>query len=171
MARFFIVLALCVSLSAQGAAAQAAQSVNPVVQWNKTLLVIVRTPGAQPATIHPTRSFALMHAAIYDAVDSIDRTHRPYLVQLTHVSRHASQDAAAAAAAHQILIELYPAFQEALDEELQRSLAPIPEGRAKVEGIRIGQAVAERTLALRSNDGSDAAPIPYVFGNEPGDYQ
>ena len=147
------------------------QTANPVVQWNRALLVIVRTAGAQPANVHPTHSFALMHAAVYDAVNSIERSHRPYLVQLTHVSRHASQDAAAAAAAHQILVELYPAFQEALDEELQRSLAPIPDGRAKVEGIRIGQTVAERTLALRSDDGSDAAPIPYVFGNEPGDYQ
>ena len=66
-----------------------AQSINPVVQWNRTLLAIVRTPGAQPATVHPTRSFAIMHAAIYDAVNTIDRTHRPYLVQLTGVSRHA----------------------------------------------------------------------------------
>ena len=39
-------------------------AVNQVLQWNKVLLVIVRTPGAQPATIHPTRSFAIMHAAI-----------------------------------------------------------------------------------------------------------
>ncbi|MGC1300323.1 MAG: hypothetical protein WA869_35290, partial [Alloacidobacterium sp.] len=68
----------------------ATQSVNPVLQWNRALLVIVRTPGAQPATIHPTRSFAIMHAANYDAVNTIDGTHRPYLVQLTGVSRHAS---------------------------------------------------------------------------------
>src|SRR6201998_2939865 len=74
----------------------ATQSVNPVLQWNRALLVIVRTPGAQPATIHPTRSFAIMHAAIYDAVNTIDGTHRPYLVQLPGVSRHASLDAAAA---------------------------------------------------------------------------
>src|SRR4029077_4498174 len=66
------------------------QSVNSVVQWNRTLLVIVRTPGAHPATIHPTRSFAIMHAAIYNAVKNIDRTHKPYLVQLSGISRHAS---------------------------------------------------------------------------------
>src|SRR5215831_9325865 len=42
---------------------------NPIVAWNRTLLTIVRTKGAQPATVHPTRSFAIMHAAIYDAVD------------------------------------------------------------------------------------------------------
>src|SRR4029077_1208658 len=61
----------------QGAIDSSVEQVNPVVQWNRTLLVIVRTPGAQPATVHPTRSFAIMHAAIYDAVNAIDRTHRP----------------------------------------------------------------------------------------------
>src|SRR5215471_3092418 len=50
-----------------------------VVEWNRTLLRIVRTPGAQPATVHATRSFAILHAAVYDAVNSIDRTHKPYL--------------------------------------------------------------------------------------------
>src|SRR6201993_522106 len=79
----------------------ATQSVNPVLQWNRALLVIVRTPGAQPATIHPTRSFAIMHAAIYDAVNTIDRTHRTYLVRLSEVPRDSSQEAAAAAAAHE----------------------------------------------------------------------
>src|SRR5437899_2843524 len=73
------------------------QSVNPVVQWNRTLLLIVRTPRAQPATVHPTRSFAIMHAAIYDAVNAIERRHRPYLVHLRDIPRDASQDAAAAA--------------------------------------------------------------------------
>jgi hypothetical protein len=147
--------------------------VNPVVQWNRTLLGIVRTPGAQPATIHPTRSFAIMHAAIYDAVNAIDKTHRPYLVRLSGVSRDASQEAAAAAAAHQVLVALYPApaFKTALDAQLQQSLAQIPDGSDKAEGIRIGQTVADRILALRSNDGSNAHPIHYVFGTAPGDYQ
>src|SRR5579864_139204 len=97
------------------AMADATKPVSQVVQWNRTLLVIVRTPGAQPATIHPTRSFAIMHAAIYDAVNAIDRTHRPYLVHPTKVSPDASQEAAAAAAAHEILLKLYPNFQGMLD--------------------------------------------------------
>src|SRR5713101_3239189 len=75
--------------------AETTKPVSQVVQWNRTLLVIVRTPGAQPATIHPTRSFAIMHAAIYDAVNAIEGTHQPYLIQLTGVSPIASQDAAA----------------------------------------------------------------------------
>src|ERR1700747_1326743 len=85
--------------------------VNPVLEWNRTLLVIVRTPGAQPATVHPTRSFAIMHAAIYDAVNAIDRNHKPYFLHLTSVSQFASQEAAAAAAAHEVLVALYPAFR------------------------------------------------------------
>ena len=48
-----------------------------VVAWNQELLHIVQTPGDQPATVHPTRSFAIMHAAIYDAVVSITRQDPP----------------------------------------------------------------------------------------------
>ena len=148
-----------------------AQQVNPVVQWNRALLVIVRTPGAQSPTVHPTRSFAIMHAAIYDAVNAIDRKHRPYLVRLSSVPRDASQEAAAAAAAHEVLVALYPAFKTTLDAQLQQSLAQIPDGNGKAEGVLIGQDVADRILAARSNDGSNAPPIPYVFGTAPGDYQ
>jgi PAP2 superfamily len=147
------------------------KSVNQVVQWNKTLLVIVRTPGAQPATIHPTRSFAIMHAAIYDAVNAIDRTHKPYSVRLKTVSRYASQDAAAASAAHEVLAVLYPSFKTSLDDQLQQSLASIHDDGDKAEGITIGKTVADQILALRSNDGSNASPVPFAFGSAPGDYQ
>jgi hypothetical protein len=146
-------------------------SVDEVTQWNKTLLTIVRTPGAQPATVHPTRSFAIMHAAIYDAVNAIDATHKPYLVRIEHVSPRASQEAAVASAAHEILIALYPQFQTTLDQQLAQSLAQIPDGADKTTGTDIGRAVALATLALRNDDGSAATPIPFVFGNAPGDYQ
>jgi hypothetical protein len=64
------------ALTAQlsGAPAFTAPSIDPVIQWNRNLLAIVRTPGAQPATIHPTRSFAILHAAIHDAVNATDQT-------------------------------------------------------------------------------------------------
>jgi membrane-associated phospholipid phosphatase len=191
MSKFLTVFAaLCLALSASagdsyGASRNARPTVvdspaapanppapaNPVVQWNRTLLGIVRTPKAQPATIHPTRSFAILHAAIYDAVNAIDRTHKPYLVHLDEVSRFASQEAAADAAAHDVLVALYPKFQATLDTQLQQLLAQISDGADKAEGIRIGQTVADRILALRSNDGSANPPIPYVFGTAPGDYQ
>jgi hypothetical protein len=115
-------LLLCACFTAQASNStsdSAGQTPNPVVQWNQTLLVIVRTPGAQPATIHPTRSFAMMHAAIYGAVNSIDRTHSPYLVQIAHISRGASEDVAADTAAHDVLVALYPAFQATLDAQLR----------------------------------------------------
>src|SRR5712671_7777320 len=111
-------LNICPSNRAESAAAQE----NPVIQWNKTLLTIVRTPGAQPATVHPTRSFAILHAAIYDAVNAIDATHEPYLVRIEHVSPRASQEAAAAAAAHEVLLTLYPTFQTTLDAQFEQSL-------------------------------------------------
>jgi hypothetical protein len=149
----------------------ATKAVNQVVSWNATVLAIVRTPGAQPATLHPTRSFAIMHAAIYDAVIAIDKTHKPYLVRLRGVSRSASQDAAAASAAHDVLVALYPTFQTTLDAQLKLSLALIPDGPDKTEGITIGETVADQILAARSNDGSNASPIKFVFGNAPGDYQ
>src|SRR5258705_5612983 len=185
MAGIFIALALCASLSPQAAGAagtvsnynhdqasrSSAQAVNPVVQWNRNLLLIVRTPGVQPATVHPTRSFAIMHAAIYDAVNSIDRTHRPYLVHLSDAPRDASPEAAAAAAAHRVLVALYPTLKSTLDTELLQSLAQIPDGERKTGGILVGETVADRILALRDNDGSNAQPVPYVFGNAPGDYQ
>src|ERR1700745_1437784 len=135
------------------------QPVNPVIQWNRNLLAIVRTPGAQSPTVHPTRSFAIMHAAIYDAVNAIDRKHRPYLVRLSSVPRDASQEAADAAAGHEVLVVLYSSFKTTLDTQLQQSLVQIPDGNGKAEGVLIGQDVADRILAARSNDGSNAAPI------------
>ncbi|MBV8805662.1 MAG: vanadium-dependent haloperoxidase [Sinobacteraceae bacterium] len=147
------------------------ESSNEVVQWNKTLLTIVRTPGAQPATVHPTRDFALLHAAIYDAVNAIDARHEPYLIRVEHVPGHASQEAAAASAAHETLSELFPAFQPLLDQQLTESLGKIPDGPDKTAGVDIGRAVGEAIVTLRSDDGSASAPVPYVFGTAPGAYQ
>jgi hypothetical protein len=175
MLRFWTSLALiCATALPYSASSYADSAVGPaneVIQWNKTLLTIVRTPGAQPATVHPTRSFAIMHAAIYDAVTAIDATHKPYLVRIGHVSPHASQEAAVAAAAHETLNSLYPAFQTTFDQQYDQSLAQIPDGAGKTTGIDVGRAVALAILALRTDDGSAATPIPFVFGNAPGDYQ
>src|SRR6202047_1340723 len=174
MLRFWTLLALmCPTPFICGAsyADSAAGSADEVVQWNKTLLTIVRTAGAQPATVHPTRSFAVLHAAIYDAVNAIDATHEPFLVRIEHVSPRASQQAAAAAAAHEVLLALYPTFQTTLDAQFEESLARIPDGTDKTIGTDVGKAVAQATLIMRSDDGSAATPAPYVFGTAPGDYQ
>src|SRR5260370_19859658 len=119
-----------------------AQPVNAVIEWNRTLLAIVRTPGAQPATIHSTRNFAILHAAIFDAVNNIEPTFSPYLVRLPDVPRSASRIAAADASAHEVLVSLYPAFQTSLDTELQQDLAQLPDNESKAQGVEVSQAVA-----------------------------
>jgi hypothetical protein len=151
--------------------AAAAESVNPVIEWNRSLLVIVRTPGAQPATIHSTRSFAILHAAVFDAVNAIDRTYIPYAVKLPHVPRTASIQAAADEAAHDVLASLYPIFASTLDSELQQDLDAIPDSQNKTEGIAVGEAVATAILALRGDDGSAATLPPFTPTNQPGSYQ
>jgi hypothetical protein len=163
---------LCVVLFASTGRADdgSARSVDVVVEWNRTLLSIIRTPGAQSPAVHPTRSFAIMHLAIYDAVNSIVRTHRPYVALVLPASRGASPHNAAAAAAHKVLVVLYPTFKPALDAELERSLAHAS-NRREAEGLRIGEAAADHILARRTADGSDAQPFPYTFGIAPGDYQ
>ena len=147
------------------------QPVNPAIEWNKTLLVIVRTPGAQSPTIHSTRNFAILHAAIFDAVNNIDRDFQPYAVRHPHVSRKASTQAAADQAAHDVLLSLYPAFAATLDSQLQQDLEQIPYGRDKTDGIEEGIDVAAAILALRSNDGSAVVLSPFVPKTQPGSYQ
>src|SRR6266436_3526102 len=148
-----------------------AQPVNAVIEWNRTLLAIVRTPGAQSATIHSTRNFAILHAAIYDAVNIIEPRFSPYLVRLPDVPRSASKIAAADKAAHDVLVFLCPAFQASLDTELQQDLALLPDNERKAQGIAVGRAVASQLLAARSADGASVIPPPYVPGTQPGDYQ
>ena len=148
-----------------------AQPVNAVIEWNRTLLAIVRTPGAQPATIHSTRNFAILHAAIYDAVNNIEPKFSPYLVSLPNVPRSASEIAAADAAAHDVLVSLYPAFQASLDRELQQDLMQLPDNERKAQGVAVGQAIAAKLLAARSTDGANVTPPPYGPGTQPGDYQ
>ena len=76
-----------------------------------------------------------------------------------------------AAAAHAVLVQLYPAVQAMLDAQLQQALAQIPDGADKAQGISLGQMVADRLLTSRTNDGANAKPITYVYGTAPGDYQ
>ena len=166
-----VVVAGCLGGALAQDSLEAAATVTPVVKWNRTLLVIVRTKGAQPATVHPTRSFAIMHAAMYDAVNAIDRSHEPYLVELERVPAAASQDAAASVAAHDVLSALYPALQTTLDSQLSEELAALPADLHRTQGEAVGHAVAAAVLDLRRDDGSAAQPIPFVFINAPGRYQ
>ena len=91
-----------------------------IVDWNQELATIVKTPGAQPATVHPTRSYAILHAAVYDAVVSITHADTPYLFQVT-ANRDARPDAAANQAAHDTLVGLYPSMRTTLDRRTQEA--------------------------------------------------
>jgi membrane-associated phospholipid phosphatase len=146
------------------------RSAEIVVAWNQELLHIVQTPGAQPATVHPTRSFAILHAAIYDSVVSITKDDPAYLLSV-RAPRSARIDAAAAQAGHDSLSALYPKFQSELDNLLATQLAAIPDGKQKQEGIAVGSEVATRLIAARATDGSTAQPPTFVAGTQPGDYR
>src|SRR2546428_980373 len=162
--------ALATGTSSNAAANGSSGSGAIVIAWNKELLKIVKTPGAQPATVHPTRSYAILHAAIYDAVVSITRDAPAYVFSV-NAPLSARADAAAATAGHDTLTALYPKWKAALDQQLTGELATIPDGAGKQQGIQVGQAVAARLIAIRANDGSDTTPPPFVPGNQPGNYQ
>jgi membrane-associated phospholipid phosphatase len=140
------------------------------VDWNKELLTIEQTAGLQPATIHPTRSFALLNTAVYDAVVSITRAGSPYLFQVK-APRSARADAAAEQAAHDTLQGLFPSFAPQLNQLLATQLGAIPDSPAKQAGLDVGSRAATILLSLRANDGSQHAPAPFVPGGQPGDYQ
>lgn len=161
---------LTTSASSNAAANGASDSGAIVIAWNKELLHIVQTPGAQPATVHPTRSFAILHAAIYDAVVSITQGAPAYLVSVS-APHSARADVAAAQAGHDTLLTLYPKLKATLDQQLKNELATIPDGAGKQQGIQVGQAVATRLLAIRATDGSAATPPPFTPGNQPGNYR
>ncbi len=142
---------------------------NVILQWNRVLQDTIRTPGQQPATIFPVRSFAMMHGAMFDAVNSIDRTHTPYLIDVPGSPR-ASQEAAAAKAARDVLVSLYPTRESIFDAELAISLDGIPAYRVW-QGLRIGEAAAARMLEVRASDGWNVPPPPYVLPPTPGNWQ
>jgi membrane-associated phospholipid phosphatase len=154
----------------QGTAHVVRESGKPVVDWNQELITLLNTPGVQPATIQPTWSFAMLHAAIYDAVNSIDRTHRAFLISVP-APRDASETAAADAAAHTLLTTVYPSQQSAIEAAYEGQLASVPEGPAKVAGVRVGTEVARGLLAIRSDDGATTVAPPFVPGTNPGDYR
>ncbi len=143
----------------------AAQTTNSIVEWNRTLLSIVRTPNLQPATIHSTRNFAIMHLAMYEAVRSFDGP---------GANTETIQNVAAAAAAHHVLVSLYPSAQSSLDPTYQASLAAFTSNRKIVafpEAVSTGNRIADRVLRDRMNDGSSATPPAYTFGTDPGEYE
>jgi hypothetical protein len=135
-----------------------------VTDWNTAALDAIRAGTAPPIA---SRSLAILHVSIYDAVNGIARTHEPYLVQSVAPSS-ASREAAASAAAHQALINLFPAFAASKFDPLHAAiLEAIPDGPQKVAGVVWGEFVANQILDTRANDGWNAT-VPPPGGSGPG---
>src|SRR5947207_6556961 len=103
-----------------------------VTEWNNAALDAVRADRTAPPIA--SRSLAILHASIYDAVNGIARTYEPYLVQ-SAVQASASREAAASAAAHEVLVNLFPASASTFDALHAAILATIPDGTHKANGI------------------------------------
>jgi hypothetical protein len=130
------------------------------------------------------RMYAMMHVAIHDALNSIDRRSRPYAVDLD-AAPGASPDAAVAAAARDVLVPVLGSFSfflaadcinagvASVDADYAAALAAIPDGGAKTQGIALGQDAAEGILALRADDGYDTPTTDpnYQEGTAPGEYR
>jgi len=140
------------------------------IQWNRTALSLLRTKGAQPPTVHATRTLAIVHAAVYDAVNSVDRVGEPYLVRV-HAPRRASAAAAADAAAHDTLVALFPSMAATIDSAEAAQLAEVHGRLKRAAGVRVGQAVARAILADRAGDGSSSTPPAIPPGTAPGAYR
>ena len=140
------------------------------VDWNRELITILGTPKAQPATVHPTRSFAILQAAEYDAVTSITHAAAPYLFSVP-ASRGARPDAAADQAARDVLTALYPTLKTGPDQLLTDQLAAIPNTRGKQQGIRVGTLSPNGSSASGRPTDQRRTPPPFAAGNEPGDYR
>jgi hypothetical protein len=138
-----------------------------VLRWNDIMLAALETGGLDPRS--NTRVTAIVQAAVYDAVNSIDQSYTPYLAMIP-APAGASEEAAAAQAAHDALVGLYPGQTTVLDLDLKASLQGIADGDAKTAGIMVGQIAAQNILAARANDGSDKH-VDYTPGTNPGDWQ
>src|SRR5438128_3601963 len=135
-----------------------------VTDWNNSALNAIRAGSTAPPIA--SRRLAILHASIYDAVNGIDRTHEPYLVQ-SFAPAGASREAAASAAAHEALINLFPASASSFNALHAAILATIPDSPQKTAGTVWGEFVANQILVARANDGSDAI-VPPPGGSGPG---
>jgi hypothetical protein len=161
-------LALLVSgcLIASWIQASAARA-DAVIDWNIQANATINSTG--PAAHAAVLSLAIVHGAMYDAVNAIAGGYQPYLVAPAADPSY-SQDAAAATAAFRVLLALVPAQGMTLQARYDVSLAAIPDGPAKDGGIEVGETSAAAMLAARANDGR-GGPFTFVFGTEPGEWR
>jgi hypothetical protein len=137
-----------------------------VVEWNQILQDTLPTPH----NVLTPRYFALTHIAMFDAINTIEREFAPYRVRLRSWAG-GSPEAAAAQAAHDVMVALYPAAAATYDAALARQLGKRPSGHAR-RGAELGARVAAEILAWRQTDGWVVAPFPaYAEPALPGRWQ
>jgi hypothetical protein len=125
-----------------------------VTDWNNAALDSIRAQRTNPPVA--TRQLAIVHTAIFDAVNGLDRRFEPYHVAALGPAG-ASVEAAAAAAGHRALSAIYPGRTSIFDALLAQQLAAVADGQAEDDGVAWGRSVADAILALRANDGSATA--------------
>jgi hypothetical protein len=133
-------------------------------------------PGAGQTPPVSELHLAMVQGAVYDAVNAIDRGHRPYIAGLPRAARSASKGAAAATAAHHVLVGLEPALPAAVRDRLDAlyasSLTSVPAGPGRDAGIRAGEAAARAMLAKRSTDRRfPSTPFSFTLGTKPGQWR
>jgi hypothetical protein len=142
-----------------------------VTHWNDVLLQVIRNlrgAGAGPTNV--SRGGAMMHGAIYDAVNSIrPSTHRPYLVSVPSVPG-TSVKAAIAHAAHDTLVVAFPSQAALIEAERDAAIAALPPSVNVTRGEVVGKAAAQAMINARADDGAND-DTPYTPGNEPGDWR
>src|SRR5215469_18332788 len=125
-----------------------------VTDWNQSAGACVLE-----AKIYPfagTRVMAIVHTAMFDAINSIEGRYTPYKFKVS-APPGSSADAAGVAAANAALLQLFPEQKAALDAAYEASVAAIPDGAGKTTGIAVGEEVAAKVMASRASDGADAA--------------
>lgn len=141
-------------------------SADVITEWN-----LIATGMLGEAKVFPfvgARAMAMTHVAMFDAVNSIEGRYNPYKAKV-NAPAGSSPEAAAAAAAHAVLVKEFPGLKVTLHEAYATSLARIPDGAGKTAGIAVGEEVAAKIIALRDADGSDA-PNTYRPTATPGAY-
>ncbi len=135
-----------------------------ITDWNTAALQAIRAGRTSPP--QAARALAILHLAMFDAVNGIERTHAPYLVA-SGVPASASTEAAASAAAHRVLVALFEGSAGSFDDLHARVLGTLPATPQRAQGAAWGQYVAEQVLTARLNDNSDVVVAP-PSGSGPG---
>lgn len=160
------VAALCTSIATFAGGSTPSPGGNAVTRWNA---VAIQVLPVDPGLVMDSRGFAIVHAAIHDAVNGVERRYQPYTIELS--SPGASVDAAIATAARDTLVALSASQRTVVEIAYAASLLAIPDGAAKQAGIELGRRSAEANLARRVGDGADTAGgPPYVSTGQPGNY-